>query len=146
MESPSIGSKPTKQHIVWTPDPEKGVKRFDEQYLRKWCRHFGFDFERYSRVDHKRADESRTQYQCVFSYQKDRAESIEIDGKEWSIGAEKMPRTFVEIDEEGVMRVQGWSTDRIIDVRQLWHDGTTLLIEAANGDSRLRIDAADLTP
>ncbi|MFB6179197.1 MAG: hypothetical protein ABEI77_05680 [Halorientalis sp.] len=131
---------------MWTPDPETGVKRFDEAYLRNWCQHFGFDFERYSRVDHDRGDESRTQYQCVFSYQKNNSESIEIDGERWSIGTEKMPRTFVEIDEEGLLRVQGWSTERILDVEALWHDGTKLMIEAANNESPLRIDAADLTP
>jgi len=146
MERPSISQKPSKAHIVWTPDPETGVKRFDEEYLQKWCRHFGFDFERYSRVDHERAEESRTQYQCVFSYQKENSESVEMDGEEWSIGTEKMPRTFVELDEEGVARVQGWSTERIVDVAELWHDGRELLFRATDGDSTLRVDTAELTP
>ena len=146
MERPSISRKPSKAHIVWTPDPETGVKRFHEEHLQKWCRHFGFDFERYSRVDHDRGDDSRTQYQCVFSYQKDNSESIEMDGKEWSIATEKMPRTFVEIDEEGLLRIQGWSTERIIDVRELWHDGPELLIRSNDDGSALRLDARDLTP
>lgn len=145
MKRPSISRKPTKAHIVWTSDDDKGVKRFDENHLRKWCNHYGFDFERYTRVDHDRSDEPRTQYQCVFSYQRGAGDSFSMGDREWSIQTNKTPKTFIEIDEEGMLRVQGWSTNRVIDIESLWHKGSALLIRSADGDKDLKLDAKDLT-
>lgn len=145
MKSPSIGRKPSKQHILWTTGGEGNMKRFHESYLRKWCRHFDFDFESYTRVDHDRGDESRRQYQCVFSYGEGAGDSFEFGDEEWTIEADRVPRTFVEIDEEGMMRVRGWSTERILDVVELHHRGPELLVQAAGEDNRLHLDARELT-
>lgn len=145
MKSPSIGRKPSKQHILWTSDSSNDIRRFHEEYLQKWCNHYGFDFEKYHRVDHERGDESRLQYQCVFSYGEGSGDSFEMDGEEWDIAADRVPQTFIEIDEEGMMRVQGWSTERILDVEEFWHEGVELVVVAHDEDSRLRLDARDLT-
>jgi len=39
MKEPSISPKPSKTHILWTSDEKNGIKRFDGDHLRKWCRH-----------------------------------------------------------------------------------------------------------
>jgi hypothetical protein len=146
MERPSIGKKPSKKHIIWTSDKGSNIKRFHEEYLRKWCEYYGFDFETYKRVDHDRSSETRQQYQCAFSYQEAGTDSVEIDGTELSIQNDETPRTFVEIDEEGVMRVQGWSIERIVDVIELWHEDSELIVKAADEENLLRLDATDLAP
>jgi len=145
MKSPSLGNKPSQQHIVWTSGGEEDIKRFHEDYLKQWCQHFDFDFETYKRTDHERSGETRRQYQCVFSYQEGAGDSFEMNGEEWAIETDKTPRTFIEIDEEGVMRAQGWSVEKIIDVVELWHEGPELLVESRGKDNRMRLDAADLT-
>lgn len=72
-------------------------------------------------------------------------DSFEVGGDEWNIRAPEVPRTFVEIDERGLMRVRGWSTEHIVDVTKLWHDGADLLVRAADAETPLRLDTADLT-
>jgi hypothetical protein len=121
------------------------TKRFHEDYLRKWCRHFGFDFDSYSRVDHDRADEARRQYQVVFSYASGGGDDFEFDDQEWSIKTGRTPRTFVEIDEEGLMRLRGWSIETILDVEELYHRGPELIVEAVGEENRQRFDARELT-
>jgi hypothetical protein len=145
MKNPTLGNKPSPQHIVWTTGRGSKTKRFHEDYLRKWCRHFGFDFETYSRVDHDRAEESREQYQVVFSYASGGGDDFEFGGEEWAIDAGKRPRTFVEIDENGLMRLQGWSVERILDVEALSHCGPELIVEAVGEANRQRFDARELT-
>ena len=145
MKEPSISPKPSKTHILWTSDEKNGIKRFDGDHLRKWCRHYGFDFETYSRVDHERAEESRTQYQCVFSTGSGSGDTFEVDGEEWTIQTGESPRTFVEIDEEGIVRIQGWSTERLIDVAELWHEDAELYIVATGDGDNLHLDTDDLT-
>lgn len=145
MKTPTLGNKPTKQHIVWTTGKDAQTKRFHEDYLRKWCRHFDFGFDTYNRVDHERADEVRKQYQVVFSYSTGGGDSFEFGGKEWSIETGRVPRTFVEIDEEGLMRLRGWTVETILDVEALSHRGTELIVEAAGKENRQRFDARDLT-
>lgn len=145
MKNPSLGRKPTQQHILWVSDEENDIKRFHENYLKKWCRHFGFDFEQYTRVDHERAEEPRLQYQCVFSHQTGAGDSFEMGDEEWSIETETIPETFVEIDEEGWVRVQGWSIETVRDVVELRHEGPVLVIESRGNENQLRLDARDLT-
>jgi hypothetical protein len=146
MKSPSIGKKPSDNHIIWKSGKGDQTKRFHEALLTKWCRTIGVDFETYSRVDHDRGDEPRTQYQCVFSYQTDAGDSFDMGDEEWTIRTDKTPRTFVEIDEAGMMRIQGFSVERIVDVEELWYDGSTLVVKPEGEDKKLTIDAADLVP
>jgi len=146
MKSPALGRKPSERHIIWTDSGKVGTKRFHEALLKKWCRKFAAGFEEYSRVDHERSEEPRRQYQCVFSYQKGAGDSFDMGDQEWEITTQKTPRTFVEIDEEGVMRIQGWSIERILDVEQLWYDGSELVVKTSGKDNDLRIDARDLIP
>jgi hypothetical protein len=145
MKTPSLGSKPSSQHIVWMSGRGDQTKRFHEDYLRKWCRHFDFDFETYSRVDHERADEARKQYQVVFSYASGGGDDFDFGGEEWSIETGRVPRTFVEIDEEGAMRLRGWSIEKILDVEELYHRGPELIVEAVGESNRQRFDARKLT-
>ncbi|WP_335999722.1 hypothetical protein [Halorientalis halophila] len=144
MKPPSIGRKPSERHFLWKPDEDHDTKRFDRNYFEKWCRHLGLDFETYSRVDHERAEESRTQYQCVFSTESGSGDSFSVGGEEWDIQTGESPRTFIEIDEEGVMRIQGWTTERILDVTELWHDGPELYVAAEGKEKPLRLDTRDL--
>lgn len=146
MKSPSIGRKPSDHHIVWKSGKNDQTKRFHESLLKKWCRKFSIDFENYTRVDHERSDEPRTQYQCVFSYQSGAGESFDMGDEEWTVQAEETPRTFVEIDESGAMRIQGWSVERIVDVEELWYDGSQLVVKPDGEDRKLTIDATDLRP
>lgn len=145
MNEPSISRKPSQTHFLWESGAGGETKRFDADYFRKWCRHLGYDFETYTRVDHDRGDDPRTQYQCVFSTQTGAGDSFEMGGEEWDIQTEEVPQTFVEIDEEGLMRVSGWSTAETLDVTELWHDGTDLLVRAAGRDKPLRLNTEDLT-
>jgi hypothetical protein len=173
MKSPSIGRKPSPRHIVWKSGKDDQKKRFHESLLKKWCRKFAIDFENYIRVDHERSDEPRAQYQCVFilpaiitwrfstprgveifyeviagsiSYQSGAGESFDMGDEEWTIQAAETPRTFVEIDEAGAMRIQGWSVERIVDVEELWYDGSQLVVKPDGEDRKLTIDATDLRP
>lgn len=145
MKSPSIGRKPSERHFLWESGGQGDIKRFDEDYFRRWCRHFGFEFDTYTRVDHDRGDEPRKQYQCVFSHQQGAGDSFEIGDREWTIRTDEIPRTFVEIDDEGLMRVRGWSIKRILDVVELLHAGPKLLVRARNEDKRLKLDTRKLT-
>lgn len=145
MKPPSISKKPSKRHFLWSSGPDDDVKRFHEEYLVKWCNHCDFDFEKFTRVDHDRGEEPRTQYQCVFSYGEGSGDSFEMDGKEWDIGSERVPQTFIEIDDEGLMRVQGWETERIIDVEEFWHEGVELVVVPNDEDTKLRLDASELS-
>jgi hypothetical protein len=52
---------------------------------------------------------------------------------------------FVEIDEDGLMRLQGWSVERILDVEALSHCGPELIVEAVGEANRQRFDARELT-
>ena len=145
MKSPGIGKKPSPEHIIWTAGRGGVIKRFHGDQLQKWASHYGFDFDTYTRVDHDRGDERRKQYRVVFSYTTDAGEAIEMDGEEWTINPDERPRTFVEIDEEGMMRLQGFSVEKVLDVCQLWHEGTELVVRAAGEKNRQRLDARDLT-
>jgi hypothetical protein len=145
MKSPSLGRMPSERHIIWSSDSDDGMKRFRQQYLQTWCSHYDFDFENYNRVDHARADEVRTQYQCVFSYQDTAVEDFEFGGDEWSIKTADIPQTFIEIDDEGWMRVQGWSSERIVDVVELWHEGPELVAKVEGEEGTLRLDTRELT-
>lgn len=144
MERRSIKKKPSKAHIVWTPDPDRDLKRFDERHMRKWCNYLGADFEKYSRVDHDRGEDSRTQYQCVFTYQKDGRKAVNVGGKQLTMKTSEIPDTFIELDEEGVMRIQGKSKAQILDVQEFWHKGRVIFVRAKNRDKGLKLDVGDL--
>jgi len=117
MKSSGFGSKPSRTHVVWTDGPSGANKRFDGSLLKQWCEKFDFDFDVYRRADHDRGDGARKQYRCVFSWQTDAGDTIEFGGTEWTLETDRIPRTFVEIDGDGMMRVRGWEIDRILDVR-----------------------------
>jgi len=134
--------KPSKTHIIWTRETRDGAgnKRFDHDHFRKWADHCGFDFETTTRVDHERGDGPRQQYRCVFRWGQSDTETIEMGDREWSMGSQRTPRTFVEIDEAGMARIQGWNFDAVLDVVMMRHKGPELLVETAAGDKK-RINA-----
>ena len=138
MTAGSFRGKPSNSHIIWTRETRDGAgqRRFDHDHFRKWADHCGFDFETATRVDHDRADEPRTQYRCVFTWETMAEETIEFGGEEWSLGDQQTPRTFIEIDEGGQARVKGWSFETILDVVEMRHKGPELLIRTADGERK----------
>lgn len=145
MKGGSFRSKPSKTHIIWTRESrnENAKKRFDEAHFEKWAGHYGFDFENETRVDHDRGDEPREQYRCVFTWETVDGETLELGDEEWTLGQQKTPRTFVEIDAMGIARVRGWTSEAVLNVVQMRHDGPVLLVETA-GEERKRIDGREL--
>lgn len=149
MKDPSFRGKPSSTHLIWLDRNSQGdgvQKRFHEEGLRKWCQKCGVDFERDKRVDHERDDEPHLQYRCVFSWQDHADEEFEMDGESWDLSTQKTPRTFVEIDDEGKMRVKSWDDEYVLDVHELWYDGPSLVFEAAEFDGRRRLKAKKLKP
>ena len=134
----SFRGKPSNSHIVWVRETRNGAarKRFDHDHFEKWATHCGFDFDTATRVDHDRSDEPRKQYRCVFTWGEMGGETIEFGGEEWSLGEQKTPRTFIEIDAEGLARVKGWEFETVIDVVEMRHKGPELLIRTASGGQK----------
>jgi hypothetical protein len=134
----SFRGKPSNSHIVWTRETRNGArrKRFDYERFEKWANHHGFDFERATRVDHDRSDKPRRQHRCVFNWGKMSGETIEFGDEEWSLGEQRTPRTFIEVDTSGAGRVKGWQFETVFDVAQMRHDGPKLLIETADGETK----------
>jgi len=137
----SFREKPSESHIIWTRETRNGAttKRFDDEHFEKWAEHCGFDFDTTTRVDHDRAGEPRMQYRCVFKWGQVSDETIEFDDEEWSLGDQKTPRTFVEIDFEGMARVKGWEFETVLNVREVRHEGPELLIRTVDGEQK-RLD------
>lgn len=144
MKGGSFRSKPSKAHIIWTRESRNGSakKRLDEEHFEKWADHFGFDFENETRVDHDRGDEPREQYRCVFTWETVEGETLELGDEEWTLGQQETPRTFIEVDGKGIARVRGWTSEAILNVVQMRHDGPALLIETADG-GRKRLDGRE---
>ena len=94
MTGGSFRGKPSNSHIIWTRETRDGAtkRRFDHDHFRKWADHCGFDFETATRVDHDRADEPRTQYRCVFTWETMAEETIEFGGEDE--GGERLERTI----------------------------------------------------
>jgi hypothetical protein len=129
-----FGSKPSDAHVIWrTGRDDDGKKKFDFEYLRLWAAHFGVDYEQWTRTDHERSDEPRVQHACVFNWATTGGQEITIGDSNWSMGRQRKPRTFVEIDEAGVARIKGWSAEAILDVSELVVDGTTFDLQTVDG-------------
>jgi hypothetical protein len=144
MKAPTFGGKPSDTHVVWR-DSGASEKRFDEAELRKWCSHYDVDLETSKRVDHDRADETRQQHRIVFAWTDSESESFSMGEDDWQITAQKTPRTFLEIDSKGEVRVKGWNSEQVLDVTELWWDGSSLVFEAAEFDDTKRLDARKLS-
>ncbi|MFT4921458.1 MAG: hypothetical protein ACI8XM_000655 [Haloarculaceae archaeon] len=138
MKSGSFRGKPSKSHIIWTRETRDGTgtKRFDDEHFQKWVSHCGFEYEDDTRVDHERGDEPRSQHRCVFTWGEMEDERIELGDEEWSLGHQKTPRTFIEIDSEGQARVKGWDFETILDIAEMRHKGPDLLVETTDGDCK----------
>ncbi|WP_254271530.1 hypothetical protein [Haloarcula marina] len=132
-----FGSKPSNSHVIWRSGrDDDGKKRFDFEYLELWAAQFGVDYETWSRVDHDRGDEPRQQHACVFRWAKRGGQELSIGGETWTMGASKKPRTFIEIDEAGMVRLRGWTSETTLDVDELLIDGTTLKLRTAAGQTK----------
>ena len=123
-----FGQRPSETHVVWTNrDGEgHGKKRFHFEYLERWADHRGVDYEERTRVDHERAEEPREQHAVVFAWAETDAETFELGDRSWTMSERDAPRTFVEVDEAGDVRVRGWDHESVLDVRELWFDGPVL--------------------
>jgi hypothetical protein len=137
--------RPSETHIIWTRRTRNGAtkKRFDTDRFERWAAHYGFDAEQMRRTDHERSEESRLQMRCVFAWGERDAESFEFGDEEWEIASQETPQTFVEIDEKGLARLEGWETETLCDIREMQFDGPVLHITTADGES-LRVDGQDL--
>jgi hypothetical protein len=140
----SFRGKPSKSHIIWVRKTRDGAKtkRFDKKQFKKWTNHCGFDFDTTTRVDHKRAEDPRTQFRCIFKWTTTEGETIEVDGAQWELGSQKTPRTFIEVDEQGHARIKGWTQEAVYDIVEMKHDGPELLIKTAGGDNK-RLDGRE---
>lgn len=139
-----FGSKPSDAHVIWRSGrDDDGTKRFDFEYLELWAANFGVEYEQWERVDHQRGDEPRQQHVCVFTRARSGGEEVSLGGETWTMAATDRPRTFIEIDEAGMLRLQGWSTEATIDVDELVVDGTTLKLRTAAGETK-SLDTAKL--
>ena len=138
MGNRSFRGKPSKSHIIWKRTTRDGVetRRFDENHFEKWANHCGFDFETATRVDHDRAEEPRKQYRVVFRWGKIESDTIEFGDEEWSLGSQKTPRTFIEVDSEGHARVKGWEFEAVVEIREMRHKGPELLIKTENNGAK----------
>lgn len=132
--------------MLWTrrTDSGKPMKRFDDKHFRRWVNHCGFDFDSRMRIDHDRADESRTQYRCVFKWGKTKARSVEIADKEVELGSQKAPITFIEIDDQGYARIKVGSAEEIYNIVEMRHNGPSLLIKTASGEKK-KLDGKKLS-
>lgn len=141
----SFREKPSKKHVIWTRETRDGArtKRFDDEHFEKWARHYNFDFEISKRVDHDRGEKPRQQFRCVFAWGDTGGERFEFGDEEWELGSQETPRTFVEIDEEGIARVKGWHDEAVFDIEELRHEGPKLLLRTTGGE-RKRIDGRTL--
>jgi hypothetical protein len=132
-----FNSKPTDAHVIWRSGRDSdGKKKFDFEYLRLWAAHFGVEYKQWERVDHERADEPRTQHVCVFRRATTDENELSLDGESWSMGTVKKPRTFVEIDEAGVIRLRSWSHKNIYDAEEFFIDSTVFKLKTANGEKK----------
>ena len=139
-----FGSKPSDAHVIWrTGRDDDGKKKFDFEYLQLWAAHFGVDYEEWTRTDHDRSDELRAQHACVFNWATTGGQEISLGDANWTMGAQEKPRTFVEIDEAGVARFKGWSSDAVLDVAELVIDGTRFKLKTVDGVGR-ELDATAL--
>lgn len=132
--------------MLWTrtTDSGKPMKRFDDTHFKKWVTHYGFDFDSRKRIDHDRADSSRTQYRCVFRWGKTEQKRVEVAGKEVTLGSQKAPVAFIEIDEEGLARVKVGDVEEIHNIVEMRHDGAALLIKTASGEKK-KLDGKKLS-
>ncbi|NLV12709.1 hypothetical protein [Haloarcula argentinensis] len=129
-----FGSKPSEAHVIWRSGRNNdGKKKFDFEYLELWAAHFGVDFEQWTRVDHDRADEPREQFACVFRWAKSGGQELSVGDQEWTMGSQPKPRTFLEIDEEGMVRLRGWTSETTLDVEELVLKKTVLKLQTADG-------------
>lgn len=138
--------KPSKSHIIWTRRTRKGAtnRRFDYEHFEQWAEHHSFDFDTRKRVDHDRAEEPRMQFRCVFAWGQMNEQSFEVGDEEWELAGQKTPRTFIEIDQEGIARVKGWSHETVYNIQELRHDGPALLLKTTDGETK-KIDGRKLT-
>lgn len=146
MKIGSFRGRPSKSHFLWTrrTDSGTGMKRFDDTHFKRWVEHCGFDFDNRMRIDHDRADESKTQYRCVFRWGKTKERSVEIADKEVELGSQKAPIAFIEIDEDGLARVKVGSTEEIFNIVEMQYDGASLLIKTAGGEKK-KLDGKKLS-
>ena len=139
-----FGSKPSDAHVIWrTGRDDDGKKKFDFEYLELWAAHFGVDYEAWTRTDHERGDSPRAQHACVFAWEQTGGDELSIGDRNWTMGEQQKPRTFVEIDEHGMVRINGWSSEAILDVGELVLSGPTFKLRTLDGETKT-LDARTL--
>ena len=113
MRKPAFGGQPSPTHVLWT---DEGGKRFDAGRLRDWCDRQDLTLTRDRRVDHDRGDDLREQYRIVVTWADGESTSFDMGDREWSVTTQESPRTFVEIDSEGIARIGAHDGERIVDL------------------------------
>lgn len=124
--------------MLWTRKASSGSasKRFDDAHFKRWVDYCGFDFDQQKRTDHDRAEESRVQFRCVFRWGKRKKKRVKIGDRVMDLGNQKVPVTFIEIDERGWARVKAGSREEIYNIVEMRHNGPALLIRTASGDKK----------
>jgi len=137
----SLDAKPSPAHIIWQKKTNVGQqKQFDFQYLRFWASQFSLSYTERRRVDGERTVTPRDQHVVVFAEEEPNTEGITVGEQTWSLAPQSTPRTFIEIDEAGLTRVQGWENSMCFDIIELIVDGPGVTFRTASGDTKkLRI-------
>ena len=80
----------------------------------------------------------------MFTWTSEEGESFDMGDEEWDISTGKTPRMFLEIDDAGEARLKSWSSERVLDIEELWLDGEALVFDADGLDGAKRLDTRTL--
>jgi hypothetical protein len=127
-----VDGKPSDGHVIWCGGDGK---QFDFEYLALWAALFGYEFGQWERVDRERPDQPGQRQVCVFARGVE-TESSPGRAETGTADDGARPRTFLEIDEAGVVRLRGWNTDTTIAVTELSVDGRTLTLRTVDGETK----------
>jgi hypothetical protein len=134
--NPFIDSKPSPAHIIWQEKTNTGKKKhFDFQQLRFWAAQFSLSYTERRRVDGERAAAPRDQHVIIFAEEEPYTEAISVGEETWSLAPQSTPRTFLEIDEAGAARVQGWEKSMCYNIVELIVDGPSVVYRTVDGDT-----------
>jgi hypothetical protein len=143
MKAPTFRGKPSDVHVIWRQSGD-GEKRFAQDDLRRWSAANNVDYETSKRVDHERGSTPRLQHRLVFAWGQGSNESFEVGDEEWDIETGKTPKTFIEIDSKGQARIKSWEGEQVLEVAELWYDGSALVFRTPESEEARRLEAEKL--
>ena len=55
----------------------------------------------------------------MFARADEESESFDMGDEEWEIATRETPRTFLETDDAGEIRIESWNEEYVLDVEEL---------------------------